>query len=93
MKKRKIIFEYPVEGEKEPVCKKRNYPTNYEDFLVMAHSFFPNKSYKLIEKTVDREIEDKEDFDLMTRDLKLDTIKVKIVFDENETNDNKNINK
>ena len=94
MKKRKIKFEYLDPEKKEPMNKMRNYPDNYEQFLKLVEEVVKlennNKRYQLIEDSIKREIEDKEDFDLMTKDLKLDKIKIHInIVDKKGTNVNK----
>ena len=76
------------------VCKKLEYPKNYEQLLKYASDFVlltdNNKKLELREGTEGRRILDKEDFDLMTKDLNnQDCIKIRIkIIDKIEKNNN-----
>ena len=81
--------------------KRINYPNNLDKLYKSIREFAPindpNKKYELIEENAEREIEDQEDFELMTKEyINKKSIKIRInIVDKNEKdliNDNSNIN-
>ena len=81
--------------DKKTNCKKIPYPENYSKFIEIIKDFAPisdnSKRYKLMEEDFGkREIEDEDDFDLMTKDLiNVNIIKIHIyIVDKNMVNNN-----
>ena len=76
------------------VCKKLEYPKNYEQLLKYASDFVlineKKQKLELREGTEGRKIQDEEDFNLMTKDLiNQDCIKISVrIIDIIETNNN-----
>lgn len=76
------------------VCKKLEYPKNYEQLLKYASDFVlineKKQKLELREGTEGRKIQDEEDFNLMTKDLvNQDCIKISVrIIDKIETNNN-----
>ena len=79
------------------ICKKYVYPKNYEQFLEFVKEYVPlkedNKIYELRESTEGRRILDKDDFDLMTKNLiNEDCLKISIKIIDSLEKQNNNLN-